>query len=150
MPSPDPKNIEPRSEGRAARLAALVASGRTLKSAAEELGINYKVAKAWHRNPRFKERIQRLQDEACERTTRALVASSTAAVAELVRLMARSGDENIKLRAAVAILDRMPRPPAATAQALAVAIDPGTADAMLRAAIASSGGGDHVDVGPED
>jgi hypothetical protein len=108
MPSPDPANITPRNRGLARRLAFLIASGRSLHDSAQELSIPYRTAKRWHRNPKFKLQVDRLQCRWVAEASASLIFASTAAVNELVRLMKESRDESIRLRAARSVLEKLP------------------------------------------
>jgi uroporphyrinogen-III synthase len=108
MPSPDPANITPRNRGLARRLAFLIASGRSLHDSAQELSIPYRTAKRWHRNPKFKLQVDRLQCRWMAEASASLIFASTAAAKELVRLMRESENEAIRLRAARCILEKLP------------------------------------------
>jgi hypothetical protein len=90
------------------RLAILLASGRSVKSAASELEIGERTAHTWLDNSCFRAFVSELRSRILDAAVGRLVASTTQAVDTLASLLS-SERETIRLRAALGIVDSMIR-----------------------------------------
>jgi hypothetical protein len=90
--------------GKFEELAALVASGRTVKKAAGQLKLTERTAYRWNRQPEFRELVKRLR---VEMATRALgmITGSMAKAARKLRSLIDSPDSKLARRAARDVLE---------------------------------------------
>lgn len=102
---PDP---QPRSPGKAAQAALALAQGKSMREAAQAVGVNEKTVRRWARGAKFRARVEALRAELTDQTLNRLAVCSSAAVAELARLMTSSANDSVRLGAARAILDKFP------------------------------------------
>jgi hypothetical protein len=90
------------------RLALLLASGKAIKAAAAEVGIGERTAHTWLGHLHFRTLISELRSRMLDAAVGKLVESTTKAVDTLVCLLS-SKRENIRLRAALGIVETMIR-----------------------------------------
>lgn len=83
-------------------LAVLVASGKTVKDASEELGIPERTAYRYNSLPEFRQAVGRLRSAALDAACGAITTATTQAVAKLVELL---DDPQFCLQAAKAIIN---------------------------------------------
>lgn len=87
--------------------------GATNPEAAKELNIDGATAWRWGQMPQVKDELSKLQADAIESTAR-IVRAGLARAARRVNELVDSPDENVALRAATWVLERVPEPPAET------------------------------------
>ena len=87
-------------------LARLVASGESIRAAAESVGCANSTAYRIAAREDFKQEVDRLRAEFVARATGRLATACSDAVDVIVDLAKNAEDERVKLRAAVAVLDR--------------------------------------------
>jgi hypothetical protein len=87
-------------------LALAVARGVPLVRWAKQQGIPERTARDWASKPEFKATVASVRRRIIDRTVGKLVASSTAAVTAMVRIMERSNNDYVKLTACRTILEQ--------------------------------------------
>ena len=87
-------------------LARLVASGESIKAAAESVGCANSTAYRMAAKDDFKQEVGRLRSELVASAMGKLSTACSDAVEVIIDLAQNAEDERVKLRAAVAILDR--------------------------------------------
>ncbi len=87
-------------------LAIAVASGSTIKAAAEAAGCSTPVAYSISRSPEFKNAVSEIRTQAIQSAVGVLSAGATAAAACLVDLLS-DDDPKVKLAAAVKLLEKL-------------------------------------------
>ena len=87
-------------------LARLVASGESTKAAAESVGCASSTAYRIAAKDDFKQEVARLRSEFVASATGKLSTACSDAVEVIIDLAKNADDERVKLRAAVAVLDR--------------------------------------------
>jgi hypothetical protein len=90
------------------RLALYLASGKGIKAAAEEVKISERSAHRWLHHPGYRYLISELRGRMLDEAVGQLAKSTNQAVETLVTLL-ESDRENIRLRAALGIVDSMIR-----------------------------------------
>lgn len=100
MESQPTATLQPKRE----RMALLLASGWTMKAAAEDTKVGERTAHEWKSDPAFKARVAALRAEILERSVGIMASATSAAAAKLVELL-KDDNPAIRLRAATAILD---------------------------------------------
>src|SRR4051794_10144481 len=85
-------------------VAAQIAAGGTVASAAADASVSARTVHRWLSEPSFVELVGRLRAEAIGRTTRALAAASTRAARTLVELLEASA-EGVRLQAARSVVE---------------------------------------------
>lgn len=108
MPSPDPKQTDPRNKGRAAAFALAVASGHSFREAATMTGTPWGTARRWARSEKFRAAVNGYRERAVSAALGKLSAAAVEAVDTLRDLCANGEAEATQLGAARAILDRLP------------------------------------------
>jgi hypothetical protein len=83
-------------------LAMLVASGRTVKEAAEELSIPERTAYRWHGLPEFRQSVGQLRSAALDASVGEITSATSLAVRKLIELL---DDPQHCLQAAKSILN---------------------------------------------
>jgi transposase len=86
-------------------LAALVASGRSVREAGHEIGLSDSTCYRIANRPAFRSKVSEHRTEAMQAALGSLAAFARNA-AERLQELTRSADESVALRAATAILDR--------------------------------------------
>jgi len=97
----------PRDPDAAKKAALLLATGHRVRFVAEQIGVTERTVRGWKRNPRFQAVIEGYRSEAIAALVGRLSEAGSAAASALTDLL-KSEDENIRLRAAIAIIDRLP------------------------------------------
>jgi hypothetical protein len=104
-------------QARIESIARMVIAGRTLKQAAETLGVHYNTVRLDAKTPLFRETLERIREQSREKAEEMLTEAVVDIVAELrrgaeqaARVMSskllHSNNENIVLKAASDLLDR--------------------------------------------
>ena len=87
-------------------MARLVASGESIRAAAESVGCANSTAYRIAAREDFKQEVARLRSEFVASATGKLSTACSDAVEVIIDLAKNADDERVKLRAAVAVLDR--------------------------------------------
>lgn len=91
--------------GQRLQLAEALASGATVKGAAERLGVARRTAYRWSKEPAVKQFVAEAQREYMDAALRGLSRSVGPAVGALARHLAPNVTPSLQIRAAVAIVD---------------------------------------------
>lgn len=92
------------TNGRFEALALAIATGKTIKSAAELVGCSERSAYRNSATPKFKQRVNELRSEVAAATVGQLTTAASMAAATLMELLDASQEPSIRLNAAKAIL----------------------------------------------
>jgi hypothetical protein len=98
----DPKQPNPKKS----RALAALASGSTVKVAAQAAGVHERTVFLWLTDPAFKADVNKLRARLVDQTLGKLSRAATRSAAGLAKLL-DNPDANIRLRAATAVLDRL-------------------------------------------
>jgi hypothetical protein len=90
------------------RVALLIAAGRTIKAAAAEAGCGERTAHEWLDDAQYRLLVSRFRRRLIDRAVGSLARSTNKAVFRLRKLL-DSENENVRLRAAVSLLDHAVR-----------------------------------------
>lgn len=82
-----------------------LAQGRSTDEAGKAGGVTGRTVRRWLEDPSFAARVSEVRVQILDRTVGALVDASTEAVATLRELMTSSESDNVRMRAALGILD---------------------------------------------
>jgi transposase-like protein len=88
-----------------ARLALLIAAGRSIRSAARELGIDKNTAYGWSKSPQLQARVQKIRSRTDDRTIGQLTRIAEKATSVL-EILLDDPSPQIRLSAAKLVLDR--------------------------------------------
>jgi hypothetical protein len=89
------------------RAAIRLASGWTARAAAKDVNVNEKTVARWKADPAFVELVQKRQSEIIGRTLGRLAGAAVRAVRTLEKCLASHESDNVKVRAALGILDQL-------------------------------------------
>jgi hypothetical protein len=84
--------------------AVLVASGKTYKDAAAQIGVSERTVRAWAKSPEFAVRVKEIRADLIG-TAAGRLAGVMGAAVEVLETLLTSTDESIKFRAAKAIVE---------------------------------------------
>ena len=87
-------------------LAVAIASGESIRAAAELTGAAESTAYRIARSDGFREEVNRIRGEAVSEATGKLGKACIIAVETILELMKTSADDRVRLRAAVAVIER--------------------------------------------
>lgn len=82
-----------------------LAQGRSTDEAGKAGGVTGRTVRRWLEDPSFAARVSEVRVQILDRTVGALVDASTEAVATLRSLMSGSSSDNVRMRAALGLLD---------------------------------------------
>jgi hypothetical protein len=90
--------------GKSEALALAIATGRTVKAAAHEIGCSERSAYRYSALPRFRQRVAELRSEITAASVGVLTEGASQAAATLVSLLSEAHEPSIRLQASKAIL----------------------------------------------
>jgi transposase len=97
-----------RQNARTERVAILLAAGWSVRATAKKCGVHERTITRWRESVEFNQRVASLRATMTNRTLGRLTASSTAAAAELKRLMTAK-DDRVRLSACKVVLEQQTR-----------------------------------------
>jgi hypothetical protein len=86
-------------------LAWLVANGKTIKDASEELGIPERTAYRYSGLPEFKRRVSEIRTEILDAATGRITSAASVAVATVLELLGSTNEPSVRLNASKAIMN---------------------------------------------
>lgn len=86
-------------------MAWLVANGKTIKDASEELGIPERTAYRYSGLPEFKRRVSDIRTEILDAATGRITSAATVAVATVLELLGSTNEPSVRLNASKAIIN---------------------------------------------
>jgi hypothetical protein len=86
-------------------MAWLVANGKTIKDASEELGIPERTAYRYSGLPEFKRRVSEIRTEILDAATGRITSAASVAVATVLELLGSTNEPSVRLNASKAIIN---------------------------------------------
>lgn len=86
-------------------MAWMVANGKTIKDASEELGIPERTAYRYSGSPEFKRRVSEIRTEILDAATGRITSAASVAVATVLELLGSTNEPSVRLNASKAIIN---------------------------------------------